>query len=303
MLLVSNGNPFLERALLLDPRVILDRTSTLPSEAKNPESKYDVVIFDDIAAESVSARGVLVFGSQGVLRSGRILGTEPRPVYRSAREHPVVRGVDFAGVAIESVGKVTPGAGAKELVESSAGPLVLVKDGTQREVCLPFALLKSDFPLQVGFPILIANALDFLAGEAGKDSLFVRPNVPFGFPTDEAVTFSGESKGLGFGLPKEWTGPVPGAKVITPVNSSVTLRDHRRIGGYSLAIGGSKKQVLVTLNSEVESNIRPRSNVNLGSGQVAATASPLRMSDAHRPILLALLLLLAVEWWMFARKS
>lgn len=303
VLLVSNGNPFLERALLLDPRVILDRTSSLPAEAKNPESKYDVVIFDDIASETVSARGVLVFGTQGVIRSGRILDTEPRPIYRSAQEHPVVRGVDFAGVAIESLGKVTPGAGAKELVESSAGPLVLVKDGTQREVCLPFALLKSDFPLQVGFPILVANALDFLAGEAGKDSLFVRPNVPFGFPTDEAVTFSGESKGLGFELPKEWTGPVPGAKVITPVNSSVTLRDQRRIGGYSLSIGGSKKQVLVTLNSEIESNIRPRSNVNLGSGQVSATASPLRLSDAHRPILLALLLLLAAEWWMFARRS
>ncbi len=303
VLLVSNGNPFLERALLLDPRVILDRTASLPAEAKSPESKYDVVIFDEIPAENVSARGVLVFGTQGTLRSGRILGTESRPNYRSAVDHPVVRGVDFAGVAIETLGKVTPGAGARSLIESDQGPLVLIKDGTQREVCLPFALLKSDFPLQVGFPILIANALDFLAGDAGKDSLFVKPNIPFGFPTDEAVTFSGETKGFGFALPKEWTGPVPGPKVVTPVNSSVTLREHRRIGGYSLTIGGSRKQVLVTLNSEVESNIRPRSNVSLGTGQVSATASPLRLSDAHRPILIGLLLLLAVEWWMFARRS
>jgi len=303
VLLISNGNPFLERALLLDPRVILDRSASVPAEAKTPESKYDVVVFDDVAAETVTARGVLVFSPTGTFRSGRVLDTAPRPIYRSAEDHPVVRGVDFAGVAIESLGKVTPGAGAKALVTSDQGPLVLVKDGTQREVCLPFALLKSDFPLQVGFPILIANALDFLAGEAGKDSLFVRPNVPFGFPTDDAVTFAGESKGLGFSLPKEWTGPVPGEKVIKPVNSSVTLRDHRRIGGYSLSIGGSKKQVFAVLNSEVESNIRPRSNVNLGSGQIAATATPLRLSDAHRPILLALLLLLAVEWWMFARRS
>jgi hypothetical protein len=303
VLLVSKGNPFLERALLLDPRVILDRSATVPAEAKTPESKYDVVIFDDIAAEQVTSRGVLVFATQGSFRSGRVLSAESRPIYRSAEDHPVVRGVDFAGVAIDTLGKVAPSAGAKALVSSNHGPLVLVKEGTQREVCLPFALLKSDFPLQVGFPILVANALDFLAGEAGKDSLFVRPNVPFGFPTDDAVTFAGDSKDLGFSLPTTWTGSVLGEKIIKPINSAVTLREHRRIGGYSLSIGGSKKQVFAVLNSEVESNIRPRSNVNLGSGQVAATASPLRLSDAHRPILLALLLLLAVEWWMFARRS
>ena len=47
----------------------------------------------------------------------------------------------------------------------------------------------------------------------------------------------------------------------------------------------------------------PEVDVMLGGGSVKAVESPLRFADFWRPLILLCLLVLAGEWWLFARKS
>jgi hypothetical protein len=67
--------------------------------------------------------------------------------------------------------------------------------------------------------------------------------------------------------------------------------------------GGKRRSIYATLRSDRESRIAPELDLQLGGGAVKAVESPLRFADFWRPLVLACLLVLAVEWWVFARRS
>ena len=52
-----------------------------------------------------------------------------------------------------------------------------------------------------------------------------------------------------------------------------------------------------------ESNIQPRTSIQLGNQTVAAQNTLTTLRDLWKPIVLALLALLMVEWWVFVRRS
>jgi len=286
VLLVSRGDLFMERALGLDPRVTLDRSNTLPADAGD---KYDIVVFDGVAEQPVKARGVLTFGAAGPGSPVVASGTAKAPGFLSAEKNPLLAGVDFQGVFMDAVQVVKPKANGEVLAQSNKGPLVVTSQSpAQRQVYVAFEPLQSDFPLQFGFPIFVANALTFLGGEASAGLIAVKAGQPFTVPTTSALRLS----------PPE--GP---AIDIAPTGTTAVVRETKRVGAYKLTADGKDKTVYATLRSDRESDIAPVKSLALGGGEVKATETPLRFADFWRPLALLCLLVLAGEWWLFARRS
>ena len=284
VLIVGEEDPFLERALLLDPRVTLDRSKELPPGA---DDQYDIVVFDGVAEKPVRARGVLALGVPGDSSPVKASGTVDSGPFISAEEHPLLKGVDLESVFFEKQVNFKLGSGAKALAENRSGPLVAVRESSAfRQVFVGFSPLDSDFPLQVSFPIFIANALTYLGGEAGG-SIATTPGRVMQWPATGDIRLK-----------------TPESEVtVKPREGTATIREIDRVGHYELVQNQKARKIYASLRSPIESDIRPRDVVTAVGGEAKSVAMPVRFADWWRPVLLLCLVVLAFEWWLFGRKS
>jgi Ca-activated chloride channel homolog len=274
VLLVSKGNPFLERALLLDPRVSLDRIDRI-SETLDT-GKFDLTIFDSVSAQRTQSKGVLEFGGEG-----KKLG---QPTVNEIQNVPLTNGVNFRTFYIESL--IALNGSGKTLVDSNLGPVVVQKD--EKTIQVRFNLLDSDFPLQVGFPIFISNLIDQFAQSDRAASFVANTGSTFSIRSDASITLATPS-----GVSQK----------LDPINGMISVRNLDTTGNYEIREQNFRQQVDVILKSETESNIAPKRELSLGQRNVAATQTPFRLQDFWKPILMMCIILLSFEWWYFVRKS
>ena len=291
VLLVTRGNLFLERGLALDPRVTLDKATEVPKgEQGTGTGTYDLVVFDGTPETPVKARGVLTFGAAGPASPVAAVGRVERPPFVDRAANPLLEGVGLESVFVERMEKVTRRPAAVVVAEANQGPLVVTRSRpVKKQIYVAFTPMDSDFPLQVGFPIFLANALDFLGGESKGNLLAIRPGQPFTVPVPEGQT----AKLIG----------ERGTKDLSVKSGIATVRDVDRVGRYRLQVGPTEKTVYAQLRSERESRIRPSDSLELQAGTVQALNSPERFTDFWRPLLLICLLVLSGEWWLYARRS
>lgn len=284
-LIVGPSDPFTERALVLDPRVTLDRSPTLP----NDSSKYDVIVFDGVPEKPVKSRGVLTLGVAGEISPVIDQGEVRLPKFVSAEKKPLMEDVTFDGVYIESARKVRPKSTAEVLAQMNGGPLVVAsRSGSVRQVYLAFQPLKSDFPLQVAFPIFIANCLDYLGGQESANMLAIRAGAPFSLASRSDATLKS---------------PDGSSETAKSTDGNVVVRSARQIGKHELSVDGKTKPVYAYMRSDRESNIEPAKDISLGGGTVKPQRAPIRFADFWRPLALLALLVLGCEWWLYARRS
>jgi Ca-activated chloride channel homolog len=291
VLLVSIGDYFLERALTLDPRVTLDRSTSVPTDQQpgtTGPGRYDIVIFDGIAETPVKARGVLALGQAGGGSPVTVAGETKNPSLISATDNPMMEGVDLQGVFIDRAQNVKPVGQGEVLATGSGGPLVVASRGDQKHVYLAFQPLHSDFPLSVSFPIFIANVLDFLGGEANATAMAVRAGSPFAVSAKSPVILRP---------------PDGGAQTVALTGNQAILRDVRSVGRYEIEVDGKRKAVYASLRSDRESQIDPRNDLSIAGGEVRAVQSPVHFADFWKPLALLALLVLSFEWWLYARRS
>jgi len=283
VLLVGPGDYFLERALALDPRVSLERSARLPAEDKagvTGPGKYDLVVFSGTDAESAKARGVLVFGGTGSR-------TISRPEFLSSTDHPAVRGIQFESVYIERAGQFQMVAGAKPIVEARQGPLIVEHETPgKRRLHVAFDLNRSDWPLHPGFPIFIGQALSYLAGEGRLDVATLAAGKPFTVPLEEGAEFA-----------------APEGVRWSRQEGYAIVRGLPRVGEYRLKVGDKTQRYFANLEDPEESKIEPQAFVRLGGDKLARTPTPQRPTDLWKWAVLLGLAVLAVEWWVFVRKS
>ncbi|MGI8924624.1 MAG: vWA domain-containing protein [Fimbriimonadales bacterium] len=294
VLLVTKGNLFLEQALALDPRVTLDKAETVPVDehvGSPGPGTYDVVVFDGIQEIAVKARGVLTFGAAGSSSIARPTGTIDKPqVTATDNESDLVQYVDLSTAFIDKAEQVEPKTGAQVLVDSHKGALVLASEVGKKQVYVAFSVLNSDFALQIGFPIFISNALDFMGGQATSNVLTIQTGRPVSFP---AAT---EQDGF-LTLPN-------GSRIaVEPTAGSYILRDLKQTGKYRFEFGDKRTTLYASLLSERESNIAPISSLQFKGRSLPAAKATARIADFWRPILVICLAALACEWWLFAKKS
>jgi Ca-activated chloride channel homolog len=168
VLLVSNGDFFLQTALSLDPSVTL---STVKSADYSPAlvAGNDLVVFDGMLPARLPATAALVLappaGQVGALRFGaehRVGRIAPEPVI-SGEPAGVLQHVDLGDVHIARARMATLPDWLQPLVSAGGTPLVAVGDnGRGRLAVMPFNLQESDWPLRISFPIMLHNLLGYL---------------------------------------------------------------------------------------------------------------------------------------------
>jgi hypothetical protein len=277
VLLVSRADPFLERALLLDPRVSLDTSKELPlGEGKGKPSQYDLIVFDGIQAVPVESRGVLSFGSG----KGRI----QTPQADEVTSHPITSGIGLENLFIDSAKQLELPTEATVLASSNNQPLLAIAEAPQRRVWVGFEPMNSDFPLQVGFPIFIANVLDFVGAGAQSGEIVTQTGRSMTYRTTQALKLESPNR--------------PSIK-LEPTEGLVTVSGLPDAGEYKLG----DQRLTVNLRSDTESDIAPKTDISFGQATVKATQTPYRLADFWRMLALLALAVLAFEWWFYARKS
>ncbi len=295
VLLVSEGNLFLERALGALPSVELAR---LTPDQPLPAEPYALYVYDGAVTGTLPSGNLWFVGPTASLDDGfpiRVGGSfTATSITGVASDDPLLRYVDLDNVHVLRARAVEPPPGARVLVESVGGPLLFVAERPEgRLAVLTFDLRDSDLPLQIAFPILTANLADWLLPQgAANFPELVRPGDPFHVPPNP------EASEIRVTTPDGVPHSLPVGEQI-PVFAATD-----QLGVYlveQLAESETRLQtdvLAVNLFDEAESNIVPREVVRVGQTEVTAAT---REEDGRRefwPWLAGVALgVLVIEWW------
>lgn len=181
VLLVSDGNLFLDRALRSDPMVWKDPQGAIPTlnpAAFAPEDPQvraaDLIVLDRCAPDPLPAGNYLCFARAPALPGLKDLGfAREAKILDWDEAHPVARFVNFATLSLPSARRIELREGDTVVVRSNVGPLVSVaKDGDRQAVICAFDLLslpvEGAWTFDPSYPIFLANCVRWLGGR-GRD--------------------------------------------------------------------------------------------------------------------------------------
>lgn len=298
ILLVSEGNLFLERALNTDRRVILDAVAPA---AFQPGTGHDIVVFDNTATPKDLPPGRYLFwggvpsGPQSPVVTVGADADRPQ-ILDWSRSHPVMRFVDLANVHLRRARSVAPAPWAATLADTDAGPLVIAGErGDARAVYVGFSLLDSDMPLRIAFPIFLANCRDWLSAKPGdtRGVLTAGEVIPLAAkPGADAIRI---------------TRPDGTTDTLRSTNGPLLYNAANTVGIYRATGTNFGQTFAVSLLSPTESNITPNANPTF---LIADADSGEAQGAAHVPVrrevwpwIAALVLgVLAVEWLVYHRR-
>lgn len=254
-----------------------------PAQRVTPETlaAADVVILNRTAPAELPPGNYLLLGTTAlnlpVQAPDRVRGPQ---VLRWAARHPVMRYVRLDDITIGEALRLVP-RGGEVLVEGET-PLLWAYEGEGvRAVVSAFALDQSDLALHPAFPILLQNALAWLAGAERV--------YPAGGPIILPAREAAEAE-------VQWPDGSLGRLASSGGRFVIPAAD--RAGLYVLR-SGSREDVLVVNPSAEEIVVAP-----VAAPAGAAAAGPLTArgtSDVWRALIFAALAILAVEWWLWAR--
>lgn len=185
---------------------------------------------------------------------------------------------------------------ANALIESDAGPLVFAGETNgQRIAALTFDLKESDLPLQITYPILFSNLINYLAPPSAFDStqslhpgeslsILPQPNV------NKIVVASPSNIGY----------------TLSPNQATFTQTDE--LGYYAVNFftdnSTSVEYFAVNLFDENESNIQPRESIQVGRSTVTPTVTQqIGQRELWNWLAALALLILMIEWQVFHRRQ
>ncbi|MDY7039280.1 MAG: BatA and WFA domain-containing protein [Chloroflexota bacterium] len=320
--LVSPGNLFLETALSLLPGLQL--TTVKPEtyeEAIQPSNIQtsslqsptpSLTILDRyVPLTATLPAGNLLFiapmrSTEFFTVTGTIAEPQPHPV---STDETLLRHVNLADVGVLEAVHIPLPNWARLVMrgevqvesETDSAPLLFVGEVDGRRVAvLTFDLLKSDLPLQVAFPLLLANLMDYLApGVSG--------NLPEQLAPGEPLALS-----VPPGVDEIFVERPDGTRArLEPEGGQAIYGDTRALGVYRVSWESEEdaaRQALVAVNlfNPGESAIAPQEEMPLLSeeaGVVGPTAAERARREWWRPLAASALALLVVEWLVYHRVT
>jgi hypothetical protein len=295
VLLVSNSNWFLEKLLAADPGVSFE---LLAPDAYKTEiaAKFDVVILDDLIPPDFSLAQP---GANFLFIGKSPFGTEAieQPVITDVdAQHPLLRLVNLQGVTfLRATALVLPEDPAWSFsapLRSFEHPLLLAGEQrgktAHRIAAFAFTLTDSDLPLRIAFPLLMANTLQWLAGEANE--------APPAIAAGEALVL-GPAESVA-------TEPLTSPDAAPPQSFAGGFFQPLRQGYYQRMRPGGSDWIAVNAFSETESDLR---NARPGPSAAHPSWVPVSLARAAgwplwRYLALAAFALLAMEWHLFHRR-
>ena len=287
VLLVSKGNVFLEKFLAVDPSV---KFQLLAPEAWQPvlAPKFEVVIFDDALPAGFdfgnSTGNFLFLKSTPFATAGKPL---EQPLISDVEAHAITRNVSLQNVSIaraESLALPAPRDGwtfAAPLRAFDRPLLITAERKGQRIAGLGFAVLDSDLPLRIAFPLLMSNTLHWLAGDAPESS----PALLAG----EMLTLTDTQR----------VSAAPRGKDALPEPSVAGVFQPLHNGYYQLADAEGSRWLAVNTFTAAESDLRTTPS----AGTTSATAQPIARWPLWHWLAGLAFVLFTAEWWLFHRRK
>ncbi|HUQ77342.1 MAG TPA: VWA domain-containing protein [Patescibacteria group bacterium] len=184
ILVVGEGDPYLETALSYLPQARLFglKPSEYPAGATRKDgSAWDLIIFEGFVPATLPATPILAIAPPKSSGLGEVLGTLKNPgIATLGSDEPILRYVDLTTTHIAEAKQLDLPTWARSVIPGPKGTPLLysgVRAGLPAAV-LAFEPRHSDLPLQVAFPILLANLTGELLGGSGAPASAVKPGEP-----------------------------------------------------------------------------------------------------------------------------
>ena len=282
---VSESPGFLQ--ILFERLPGMKATFIAPAAYAQPRTGAEhVVVFDHwVPAEAPTRPALFVSPPPDVARSAPWVGTprqEREPTWATSLAHPVLRGVDPSTVSLERA-RTVESDGWTPIARSATGtPLVSVAETVDhRRVMLGFGFseAESNVALQPAFPVIVVNALEWLARPSLGEQ--VRPGV---VSLDAVVS--------------QLTSP-EGRRVDVTTFGAMRLARIATPGLYLAEGGGMRSALAVNVGDPQVSNVERTSL----TAQTLSDTAAAQANDPWWPMLIAIAFACAlVEWWTWHRR-
>lgn len=300
VLLMSEANLFIDQVLRSLPDVQTFRGDTTRDTL--PGRAYDLYILNAWLPEVLPPADMLIINPP---RSTALftLGDETAEtgnLRAVRRDDPRLAFVDVENVSLRALRPVNGADWGEVLITTDGGPVLLAGEAEGQQIALlPFDVRDSDLPLQIAWPVLMSNLLDWFTPAdviVAAGSLSVGDAVPIRPPLDAASL--------------RITAPDGEVHELAVHSRSMTFTETHRPGLYTLqAFAQDGEQLMerpfaVNLFALDESDLAPvTGGLALGGG---ATLSEDNAQEGVREFwpwlaLLALLVLL-IEWYVYHRR-
>jgi hypothetical protein len=295
VLVVTPGNVFLEQVFAALSGPLGLQPFRLKQDQPLPPEAFDLYVLDGVFTDTLSAADLLLVNppSNSLFTVGAQFTNTA--LLRVAQNDPLARFVDWSGVNVLAARQVALPDWARVIVEAEGGPLVFAGEtGGRRIAVLTFDLHASDLPLQVTYPILVANLLNYLSPALAF-------SAPDGLRPGETLTIKPSGGDAAISIED----PHGVQYAATATEAGVIFAGTHWLGLYRVSSNqGELGQFAVNLFDPAESDIRPAGSIRIGRSEVGATVRDDQGQLEIWPWIAGLaFLLLVVEWWVYHRGA
>lgn len=291
VLLVTNDNMFLEKAIVNVSWVDLYKTNQLSAVGKDEE--FDLYIFDGMVPDTLPEEGNIIYMNpppgNGITVSGSITS-----VNLEFLETEITRYVSGFHFGVSAAREFERPVWADNFISSGSGCVGYFGiDGQRRVAVLGFDLHDSDLALQAEFPILVSNLMDYMmvSGMVSEDY----------YETGDKIVFNGNLNGSDIRIQN----PEGIATTLAAAVETSAYTDTGRAGIYSVSQTVNEventEHFVVRFPVEQESHQNgEKTEENETVGEDDKNLSGGR--DLRNLIIILILIALAVEWFVYVRQ-
>ncbi len=191
ILLVGEGDPYLETALSYLPNTELYGITPAKYGPDTHPELFDLIIFEGFLPATLPRTAILSIAPTKSSDLGEVVGTLTDPgIATISPDEPILKFVDLSSVHVGKASKLVLPAWARAVIPGPSGsPLLYVGElEGQRAGVLAFLPRNSDLPLQVAFPLLMANLTGELLGGSAAPAEALAPGDPVTIPVPPGAT-------------------------------------------------------------------------------------------------------------------